>query len=113
MADGTTLELYGVIELPCRLRDQALTVTFVVSRLGVDAILGMPFLVDHDCEMEFGRSVLKMQGTVIRCTDKRGNNLTSNVQVVKSTRIPARTELTVVCRLTHQNATIIGVVEGS
>ena len=113
MADGTTLELYGVIELPCRLRDKALTVTFVVSRLGEDAILGMPFLVDHDCEMEFGRPVLKMRGQALKCTDKRGNNLTSNVQVMKSTRIPARTELTVVCRLTHRNAATIGVVEGS
>ena len=31
MADGTILELYGVIELPCRLRDRAITETFVVS----------------------------------------------------------------------------------
>ena len=66
MADGTALELYGVIELPCRLRDRALTITFVVSRLGEDAILGMPFLVDHDCEMEFGRPILKMQGTALK-----------------------------------------------
>ena len=53
MADGTTLELYGVIELSCKLRDRALTETFVVSKLE-DAILGMSFLVEHDCQMEFG-----------------------------------------------------------
>ena len=73
----------------------------------------MPFLVEHDCEMEFGKPVLKMQGTALKCTDNRGNNLTSNVQVVRPSQIPARTEVTVVCRLTHENATAIGMVEGS
>ena len=89
MADGTALELHGVIELPCRLKDQSLTETFVVSKLGEDAILGMPFLVENNCKMEFGRPVLKMQGTALKCTVKRGTNLISNVQVIKSSQIPA------------------------
>ena len=54
-----------------------------------------------------------MQGTALKCTDKRGNSLTSNVRVVKSSLIPARTELTVVCRLTHGNTSTIGLVEDS
>ena len=39
--------------------------------------------------------------------------MASNVQVIKASQIPARTEPTVVCRLTRRNVATIGVVEGS
>ena len=48
MADGITLKLYEVIKLPHRPADQALTVTFVSSRLEEGATFGKLFLVDHN-----------------------------------------------------------------
>ena len=47
MVVRATLKLYGVIELPFRLRDRALTKMFLVSNLAVYPIFGMPFLVEH------------------------------------------------------------------
>ena len=47
MTDGTHLAFYGIIRLPVRLRDVKTEEVFVVSQIGEDAILGMPFLAAH------------------------------------------------------------------
>ena len=53
MADGTQLQFYDVLRLPLQMRDVKAEEIFVVSRINEDAILGMPFLVAHNCSMEF------------------------------------------------------------
>ena len=113
MADGSTLPFYGVIELPCRIRDVMVTETFIVSKLGDDAILGMPFLVTNECSMEFGRPILKLKDRSLACIDRQGNALVSSVQVVRPVTIPAATEMMVMCRITQQQAAKTGMIEGT
>jgi len=43
LADGSRIPFYGVVELPGRVRDQAIQETFILSQLTEDAILGTPF----------------------------------------------------------------------
>ena len=57
MADRTQLPFYGVLRLPLRVRDVKAEEVFVVSRINEDAILGMPFLVAHNCAMEFNQPI--------------------------------------------------------
>ena len=53
MADGTKLPFYGVVQVPIKVRDVKLEEIFVVSQISEDAILGMPFLANYDCRMDF------------------------------------------------------------
>ena len=62
MADGTQLPFYGVLRLPLRVGDVKTEETFVVSRINEDAILGMPFLVAHNCTMEFDQPAVHIDG---------------------------------------------------
>ena len=50
MADGTKLSFYGAMKIPINISDIKLE---KISKISQDAILGMPFLANHDCQMEF------------------------------------------------------------
>ena len=111
MADGTQLPFYGVLRLPLRVREVKAEEVFVVSRISEDAILGMPFLVAHNCAMEFNQSTVQVDGKRLKCTDRHGRLLVSSVQVTRELVVPPRTEMTVPCRVTTQNFCPLGVIE--
>jgi hypothetical protein len=79
----------------------------VVSRISEDAILGMPFLIHHQCALDFSRPVVRVSGKELLCTDRYGRLLLNQVQVV----IPPRTEKTVTGRVTSRNYCPVGLVE--
>ena len=112
MADGTQLPFYGRLRLPLRVRDVKTEEVFVVSRINEDAILGMPFLVAHNCSMEFQLPIIQVDGQKLKCTDRHGRLLTSSVQVTRELVVPPRTEMTVPCRVTTRNFCPLGVIEG-
>ena len=58
LADGTRLPFYGMVRLAIRLRQVKVEETFVVSQISEDAILGMPFLVEQGCSMDFTKPVI-------------------------------------------------------
>ena len=66
MAD-CTLPFYGVLRLPLCVRKTK--EIFVVSRINEDALLGMPFLVAHNCSMEFHQPIVQVDGRKLKCTD--------------------------------------------
>ena len=70
MADGTQLSFYGVLRLPLRVRDLKAEEVFVVSRINEYAILGMPFLVAHNCAMKFNQPIVQVDGRKLKCTDR-------------------------------------------
>ena len=111
MADGTQLPFYGVLRLPLRVRDVKTEATFVVSRINEDAILGMPFLVAHNCSMEFNQPMIQVDGKRLKCTDRHGRLLVSSVQVTRDLVVPPRTEMAVQCRVTTKNFCPIGIIE--
>jgi len=45
-------------------------VTFIVSQLKENAILGMPFLKRHECHIDFSKSAVVMAGSKLTCVDK-------------------------------------------
>ena len=78
LADGSQLPFYGTIRLTLRLRELRIQETFIVSKISEDAILGMPFLTQHKCAMEFGRSTLVIDGHTMPCVDRHGRTLSSS-----------------------------------
>ena len=112
MADGTQLPFYGVLRLPFRVREVKTGGVFVVSHINEDAILGMPFLVTHNCAMEFNQPIVQINGKRLKCTDRHGRLLVSSVQVIHELVVPPQTEMTVPCRVTTRNFCPVGVIEG-
>ena len=113
MADGSPLEFYGLLTLPVRIRSVQVTVSLIVCPLQEDAILGMPFLMDQHCEINFQYPVVTVNGQKLACTDREGRPLSSKVQVVRTTVLPPRSEVIVTCRLTTRSYQPLGMVEGA
>ena len=79
LADGTQLSFYGIIRLNMRLRQVKTEEVFIISQISEDAILGMPFLVERRCAMDFQRPVLQIDGHEIKCTDRQGRLLANSI----------------------------------
>ena len=58
LANGTKLLFYEINWLPTPLREVKTEKVFVVSRLNEDAILGMLFLLAHQCSLELEQPVV-------------------------------------------------------
>ena len=111
LADGTRLPFFGMIRLFVRLRQVKLEETFVVSQISEDAILGMPFLVEQGCAMDFTKPVIQLGGQEVRCTDRLGRLLFNRIQALRGEIIPPRTEVALLCRVASQNFCPVGMVE--
>ena len=84
----------------------------MVSRINEDAILGMPFLVAHNCAMKFNQPIVQMDGSKLKCTDWHCRLLVSSVQIIHELVVPPRTEMTVPSRVTTRKFCPLGVIEG-
>ena len=112
MADGTRLPFYGVIPLRIRLKELLVDEKLVVSQISEDIILGMPFIANHNCSIDFHSTRVMVDGRQIECMDRHGRQLTSSVQLVRKNTIPPETEMTVQCRVTAKMPCPIGLIEG-
>jgi len=112
LADGSCIPFYGVIELTGRVRDQAIRETFIVSQLEEDAILGMPFLKQHRCHINFSKSAMVMARRKLTCVNKFGRPLVGGVQVVRNCTIPGCSRATIHCKVNNKQISGLGVVEG-
>ena len=88
LADGTRLPFYGILQLNIRLRQVKTQEVFIISQINEDAILGMPFLVDRQCKMDFRRPVLLLDGHEVKCTDRQGRMLANQIQAVRREVLP-------------------------
>ena len=88
MADGSPLEFYGLLTLPVRIQSVQVTVSLIVSPLPEDVIMGMPFLIDQHCEINFQYPVMTVNGQKLACTDRKGRPLSSKVQVLQTIVLP-------------------------
>ena len=84
----------------------------VVSQISEDIILGMPFIANHNCSIDFHSTRVMVDGRQIECMDRHGRQLTSSVQLVRETTIPPETEMTLQCRVTAKMPCPIGLIEG-
>ena len=111
LADGTRLPFYGILKLEIRLRQVKTSEVFIISQISEDAILGMPFLVERRCTMDFHRPVLKLDGQEVKCTDRQGRLLANHIQAIKGEVLPPESEKTIMCRVTSRNFCPLGLVE--
>ena len=111
LADGTRLPFYGIIKLKMRLRQVKTEEAFIISQISEDAILGMPFLVERQCAMDFKRPVLQISGQEVKCTDCQGRLLANSIQAVRQEVLPPESEKTILCRVNSHNYCPLGVVE--
>ena len=88
MVNETQLQFHGVLRLPLQVRDVKAEEVFVVSHINEDAILGTPFLVAHNCAMEFNQLIVQVDGKKLKCTDRHGRLLVSSVQVTHELVVP-------------------------
>ena len=59
LADGSQMEISGTMKCSGRLRDIAFIAQLLVCPIREDGILGMPFLEQHSCVMNFGSQSFK------------------------------------------------------
>ena len=111
LADGTRLPFYGIVKLNIRLRQVKTEEVFIISQINEDAILGMPFLVDRHCSMDFRKPIIQLDGHELKCTDRQGRLLSNHIQTVKGGTLPPESERTMLCRVTSRNYCPMGIVE--
>ena len=93
MANGTKLRFYGVVKILIKIRGVKLEEIFVISKISKNASLGMPFLANHVCQMEFTKPVVTIGGRELVCTELYGRLMASRVQTVRKITIPPETEV--------------------
>ena len=64
----------------------------MVSLINKDTILGMPFLMAHQCTITFKRQVISVDGQPLPCTNRHGRLFPSEVHVVQDTVMQNRTK---------------------
>jgi transposase InsO family protein len=111
MCDGTVSKFYGQINLKVKLRSVTKVITFQVTSLYLDAILGMDFL-SKDAVVDIGKAVVLMDGKKLPCTDRFGRMLSAGVQIFRTTKIQPGEEVLLTCRLTNLVSGQLGLVEG-
>ena len=111
LADGTRLPFFGILQLDIRLSEMKTRETFIVSQIDEDAILGMPFLVEHHCAMEFRKPVLQLDGQEVRCTDRQEKMLDSHVQAAREAELPAASQGSDLREMTSREFCSTGVAE--
>ena len=110
LADGSSLQFLGQLNLTGRLRSEFVELSFVIADIDSEAILRMLFLQSQNCHFRFADSILSINGRQLPCTDRHGIELASKVQVNCNVTIPPYTEL-VPCKLSNPISSDIGMVE--
>ena len=110
-ADGIQLPFYGVFRLPLQVRHLKTEEVFVVSRINKDDILGVSFLMAHNCAMKFNQPIIQIDGRKLKCTVRHGRLLMSSVRVTHKLVVPPRMEMAIPCRVTTQKFCPFGVIE--
>ena len=110
LADGSGLEFYGQVELNGRIRSETAEITFIVADIEPDAILGMPFLRDSQCQVNCADSVVELNKKRLSCTNQHGVDFNSKVQLVADITVPPRTEQMINCRLVNVICKPLGMI---
>ena len=85
----------------------------MISQISKDANLGMPFLANHDCRMEFTKPVVTNGGRELVYTDRYGRLVARRVQTAMKITIPSKTEVALSCKRTSNNCAPEGLIKSS
>ena len=111
-ASGAKMPFFGLVKTNLRIRHFSTEETFVVGNTDEDIILGMSFLMEQDCMLDFKKGVLELQGRKLHCTDRQGRPLVCKVQVYREVEIPPGQETTVMGRVQEAVSHMHGIMEG-
>ena len=112
LADGSRIIFEGMVRLELKVRTEVFLTTLLIGNIREDVILGMPFLKEHACSLEFGEPYLIVKGRRLLCTDRLGRPLACGLQTHVDLEIPPCTEIMIPCRATILPAGCTGMVQG-
>lgn len=99
LADGNRIELSGKTTITFKIGNQKVEHPFLVADVDNTVLLGLDFLENHGCNIDFKNCRLQCGESWIQCCNAAGDPLQVNVQVRQMTTIPASSELMVDARL--------------
>ena len=86
-------------------------IAFRIANVAEDAIPGMAFFAEQKCHLALDQGILSLGGQQLQCTDKTGGLISTKVQILRETLVPAATELQLNCRLIGHPSERTGVIE--
>ena len=113
-ANGQNMETYGSINVDLKIGQTIIQQDFVVADLGnCEGILGLDFLEQNCCLLDFATGILEIQGRRLPLT-REISELCARLQTEACTTIPPRSEKHVWTRLDHEDYVeeAEGLVEG-
>ena len=87
-----------------KLLDKPFESEFQLAHIKEDVIIGMPFLEENQCTLSFVDATLSFGGKELTCTDRRGRDLTSHVNVVREVVLPALSEIMLQCEVQRSSS---------
>ena len=94
-ADGTSLEMYGVITMPLLVGPVAVKQDLMVADISDVGILGLDFLEEHQCSLDMKSSELEFAGVRIACGKDSPIVEVGRVKYALSVTVPPVTEMLV------------------
>ena len=113
-ASGQGLETHGTIKAPLQIGKTTIQQDFVVADLGnCEGILGLDFLENNCCLMNFSSGVLEIQGNSVSLS-REVSRLCARLKTESAAVIPPRSEMFVWARLDQDDDVeeVEGLVEG-
>ena len=94
-ANGQKLQVYGEADLTIKIGDQSTVFPIKVVSLGDHStILGLDFMEDHECSIDLGKGILKMNKNSNKLF-RKGDTRCSRIQIEENISIPPRKEMIV------------------
>ena len=113
VADGSPLRFFGTIKLSFRIKSLVWEERVLVAQIKDEAILGMPFLVQHGCTLSFKDAVLVAGEHELPCQLQTGEEAIQAVRVAETmTRGPVGERVLRVQVESRTDLPITGVIEG-
>ena len=115
LADGTDLGVRGQVQLDITLGPLKVEHTIIIANITQEAILGMDFMTEQECQLDLHNSMLRVQGIEV---NMRNDNHTvkqcCQLRLTNDVIIPARHEKLLTCSVRKRgNEANINIVEGS
>ena len=111
VADGRELDVRGSIELELEIGRVKTKQSFLIVDVEKEALLGMDFLQNNRCHIDFSAYLLRIGTEEVRVYDKNGCPLAIHVQTRYPTNIPAGQEQIVPGWCTHAPPAGKGMIE--
>ena len=92
LADGTSLETYGVITVPLLVGPVAVKQDLIVADISDAGILGLDFLEEHQCSLDMKSSELEVAGVRVACGKGSPIVEAGRVKCTLSVTVPPVTE---------------------